>query len=247
MADRLFCLTEKDFRTPLGVVRSDKPAVQMLRSCAPEIVSEDDFAHRSEHSIEFQLLFLQHLFPENSFTIIPILCGSIHSCVPQYRRSAYVKSAGAFTDSMRSIMEEDNGKTLLIAGVDFSHIGPKFGHDLDARNMESQAKTHDRNLLEALCRMDAEGFWGESAKVGDRYNVCGFSALACLLETLPDCKGEVLGYECWHEEQTRSAVSFASIAFREESYRGRKEDRFAKKTASLGRKRHGEEIGGNPD
>ncbi|MDD5205122.1 MAG: AmmeMemoRadiSam system protein B, partial [Desulfobacterales bacterium] len=65
MADRLFCLTGKDFQTPLGVVRSDKSAVQRLRASAPEVISEDDFAHRSEHSIEFQILFLQHIFPEN--------------------------------------------------------------------------------------------------------------------------------------------------------------------------------------
>jgi hypothetical protein len=214
MADRLFCLTEKDFQTPLGVVRSDKAAVQRLRASAPEVISEDDFAHRSEHSIEFQILFLQHIFPENSFTIVPILCGSIHSCVPQYRRSAYLERAGAFTDLMRSILLEDSKQTLLIAGVDFSHIGPKFGHELDASTLEPQAKTHDRNLLEAMCRMDGECFWDESAKVEDRYNVCGFSALACLLETLPPCKGELLGYECWHEEQTRSAVSFASMVFR---------------------------------
>lgn len=215
LADRLFCLTEKDFQTPLGVVRSDKSAVQRLRSIGPEIISKDDFAHRSEHSIEFQLLFLQHLFPENTFKIVPILCGSAQSCVPQYRRSSYLESAGAFTDLMRTLLEEENERTLLIAGVDFSHIGPKFGHDLPASHLEQEAKTHDRNLLEALCSMDAEGFWNESAGVGDRYNVCGFSALACLLEALPPSKGEVLGYECRHEEQTRSAVSFASVVFRE--------------------------------
>jgi len=216
MSDRLFCLTDKDFQTPLGIVPADKSAVQKLRAGAPKVVSEDDFAHRSEHSIEFQILFLQHLLPENSFTIIPILCGSIHSCIPQYRRSAYIESAGDFIDIVRGMLQEESERTLLVAGVDFSHIGPKFGHQQDARLMETQAASHDRFLLDSLCRLDAESFWAESARVEDRYNVCGFSALACLLEVLPSCRGEVLGYECWHEEQTRSAVSFASMVFRED-------------------------------
>jgi hypothetical protein len=34
----------------------------------------------------------------------------------------------------------------------------------------------------------------------------------------------VLGYECWHEEQTRSAVSFASMVFRDRSQRGARGD-----------------------
>jgi hypothetical protein len=42
--------------------------------------------------------------------------------------------------------------------------------------------------------------------------VCGFSSLACLLEILPGTHGQVLHYEVWHEEPTRSAVSFASVA-----------------------------------
>jgi hypothetical protein len=30
---------------------------------------------------------------------------------------------------------------------------------------------------------------------------------------LPQCQGELLHYEIWHEEPTRSAVSFASLVF----------------------------------
>jgi AmmeMemoRadiSam system protein B len=214
LADGLFSLTEKDFKTPLGTVRSDKPTVQRLRSGAPAAFSQDDFIHRSEHSIEFQVLFLQHLLPEESFSIVPILCGSIQSCVPEYRRTAYLEKAGGFLGALHSLLEEDPEGTLLIAGVDFSHIGMKFGHQLPASSLEPQARAHDGELLNALCGMDADGFWGESARVGDRFNVCGFSALACLLEVLPGCRGEVLSYECWHEEPTRSAVSFASMVFR---------------------------------
>jgi hypothetical protein len=61
--------------------------------------------------------------------------------------------------------------------------------------------------------MDHEGFWKESIRVQDRYNVCGLSAMACVLEVLPPCKGKVLDYSMWHEDATRSAVSFSAVLF----------------------------------
>ena len=77
----------------------------------------------------------------------------------------------------------------------------------------SAAREHDQALLEALCRNDVGAFWAESRRVEDRFHVCGFSALACLLEILPPCHGTILHYDIWHEEATRSAVSFAALAF----------------------------------
>jgi len=68
-------------------------------------------------------------------------------------------------------------------------------------------------LLDSLTVPDADSFWKESGRVKDQYNVCGFAVLACLLEILPPCKGYLLDYEMWHEEATRSAVSYAAVAF----------------------------------
>ena len=76
-----------------------------------------------------------------------------------------------------------------------------------------EAKNHDTRLIESLCRADIESYWAEVKKVNNRYNVCGFSTLAVLLELIPDAEGELLGYDFWQEEATRSAVSFAAIAF----------------------------------
>jgi hypothetical protein len=56
-------------------------------------------------------------------------------------------------------------------------------------------------------------FWEENRQVGDRYNVCGFSAIAILLEILGPSRGHLLKYDVWREEPTKSAVSFAAIAF----------------------------------
>jgi hypothetical protein len=213
LANDLFCLTDKDFQTPLGVIEADRPLVRKLGEVGEDILPTNDFAHRSEHSIEFQLIFLQHLFKGVSFTIIPILCGFAQSCLPEYTRKAYLEKTAPFLDLLRGILQDPEHETLLVAGIDFSHVGPKFGHEMPAEYLKGQSEAHDKKLLQHLSTLDPDLFWEESRNVKDQFNVCGFSALACLLEILPPCKGQVLDYERWHEEPTRSAVSFAAVVF----------------------------------
>ncbi|MBW2616988.1 MAG: AmmeMemoRadiSam system protein B, partial [Deltaproteobacteria bacterium] len=67
--------------------------------------------------------------------------------------------------------------------------------------------------LKAVSEGEADEFWKESLRVGDQFNVCGFSVMACLMEVIPPSRGRVLNYQCWHEEATRSAVSFAAVVF----------------------------------
>jgi AmmeMemoRadiSam system protein B len=209
----LFSLTEKDFETPLGRVKNERTAVHKLLKAGQSLMADSDFAHKSEHSVEFQVLFLQHLLPENPFTIIPILCGPLRPCLPEYTRKAYVERTGPFLKALSELLREGTQETLLVAGVDFSHIGPKFGHDSPATLLQNQSETHDQNLLKALAEVKAEEFWEESIRENDQFNVCGFSAMACLLEVLPPSSAKVLDYQLWHEQPTRSAVSFAALAF----------------------------------
>jgi AmmeMemoRadiSam system protein B len=208
--DDLFCISDKDFETPLGVVKNEPDLIQELRESGKDVVAGDDFAHRSEHSIEFQVVFLQHLLGSESFTIIPVLCGAIVSRLPSYEKNMYLEKAGTFLQKLKQVIDQD---TLVLAGVDFCHIGLKFGHDMPAGYMENKAMTHDQQLLKHLSHMDTDHFWQESANVQDRFNVCGFPALACMLEVMPPSKGEVLNYNMRHEKPTQSAVSFAAVVF----------------------------------
>ena len=213
MGRDMFSLTEKDYETPFGRVGTDLDLVRELRQAGGAAVSSDDFAHRSEHSIEFQVVFLQHLLKRKEFRIVPILCGAAQGSLAEYSRRAYREVAGPFLKKLTEVLAAGGGEALLLAGVDLCHVGPKFGHEMPAAYLESQAKNHDKTLLEHLTQMNADGFWETSRSVNDHYNVCGFSALACLLEVAPPCRGIVLNYDMWHEAQTQSAVSFAAAAF----------------------------------
>jgi AmmeMemoRadiSam system protein B len=208
--DSLFSLTEKDFETPLGTLRTDKDWVRILRLAGKEIVAANDIAHRSEHSLEFQLIFLQYLFGSD-FSCIPILCGPFQPYLQNVSRPRDIPGLERFLDALESCLKEQDS-TLVIAGVDLSHVGPKFGHNQEAAFLKTEAKTHDMALLEAVCKGDVEEFWKKAKMVNNRYNVCGLSSLAMLLEIYPRRKGYLLDYEFWEEEATQSAVSFAAVA-----------------------------------
>jgi hypothetical protein len=73
--DGIYSLTEKDFDTPLGRVKTDRKAVRELKKAGAPVISPSDISHRREHSLEFQVILLQRLFG-SSFSLVPILCGS---------------------------------------------------------------------------------------------------------------------------------------------------------------------------
>jgi AmmeMemoRadiSam system protein B len=211
MQREMFSLTTKAFQTPLGTVETDHRVVEELLKTGHHITSSDDFAHRDEHSIEFQLIFLQHVLRDSRFTLVPVLCGSLLGSMDEYSRETYRSTAGDFLRLLKDVAGD--GQTMVVAGVDFSHVGPKFGHDMPAAFLIHQSELHDRRLLDSLCEMNADSFWAASREVRDRYHVCGFSALACLLEILPASHGNLLDYAVFKEEATQSAVSFAAVLF----------------------------------
>jgi len=209
-----FSITSKNFVTPLGTVTTDKAAIERLRDTGGELLCPHDLDHRHEHSLEFQLIFLQYLFGEE-FTLVPLLCGSFQLLLNTVSRPADIPEIARFLQSVRELIQEDS-TTLLVAGVDLSHIGLKFGHGQPASDLIEQAKVHDQRLLAALSRGDVQEFWEESLRVEDRYHVCGLSALACLLELTGPAQGHILGYDFWQEEPTQSAVSFAAAVITNE-------------------------------
>lgn len=212
LTDSLYSVTTKDYETPLGRLRTDADAVARLAALGPPIVSASDWVHRDEHSAEFPALFLQRLFPDpERLAIVPVLCGSAHIDPDEYSRAMYTAHAAKFMEALSDIVADESRRTLVLASVDFSHIGPKFGHGQTAHALESETSSHDRALLEGLAAGSAEAFWEESVRVQDRYNVCGFSAMSTMLEALPPMRGQVLDYAMHHEEPTRSAVSFAAM------------------------------------
>lgn len=209
------CLTSKDFETPLGRVRTAREIVRELLSDDSRVISSDDFAHRSEHSLEFQLLFLQYLYG-TSFEIVPILVGSFHEYLLSGKEFKDIPGLLSWVEKTKRIIHHYQPECFIIAGVDLAHVGLKFGHSLPGEALLAEARIHDEKLVAALSQGDPQKFWQINQEVEDRYNVCGFSPLIILMHILPGLKGKLLDYYFWIDSASRSGVSFAAMAFFEE-------------------------------
>jgi len=209
----LFAATRKDFTTPFGTATTDRAFLDRLATHAPGDLFHDEILHRIEHAIEFQVVMLQHVLGARPFTIVPILVTSFHEFVQGQRSPAGDPRVADMIDAVRTTVAEDDVPTAIIAGVDFAHVGEKFGDrgGLDA-DLLATTEAKDRRLLAALESADAERFFAEVAADRDRTRVCGLSPMYTFLRLIDD-PGRVLHYDRSDETATRSAVSYASLAF----------------------------------
>jgi AmmeMemoRadiSam system protein B len=213
LADRPISLSEVDHETRLGCWPTDRDAVRLLREAGGEAVAADDRAYRREHSIAHQLLFLHRLLGARArVPLLPVLLGPVSHHLERVDRLAEIPELEPFLAALAALIDE---RTLVVASVDLSHVGPRFGDPLPAVDYEPELVAHDHALLEALCRGSVEELWGEARRVADRFRVCGLPVLAALLEILPRARGRVLDHQICHDPSSASAVSCAAVALEE--------------------------------
>jgi AmmeMemoRadiSam system protein B len=215
----LFAATRKDFATPIGTVATDRAFLERLEQRVPGSLYTDELLHRVEHSVEFQVVLLQHVLGKRRpFTVVPILVTSFHEMIARGRPPCDDARVEGFVHALAETLAEDSIPTLLIAGVDFAHVGEKFGDSEGlAPDFLAATEAKDRRLIAALEAGDRDGFFSETAADGDRTRICGFAPLYTLLSLVDGARGHLLHYERTHDENTRSSVSYASLAYSAET------------------------------
>jgi len=209
----LFIPTAKDFETPLGIVETDRQLLKTITQLYPFGLPTNDIAHKPEHSIELELIFLQHCFSGRNFTILPILVTSFHSFIQQGVLPSQHSPVKEFCETVRGVVEQSGRNAVYISSGDLGHIGRKFGDNFDADPMLPILKNEDIMLLNSLKMCDTVGFFNQVATSNDKWKICGLSPNYMMLETLRPTRGEILYYEQWNEIEQQSAVSYASLAF----------------------------------
>ena len=210
-----FCLTRKDFITPLGALNVDRELVDAIQSRCSEDLFKDERVQRSEHSIEFQCVFLQYLYPElNSLKIVPILCGSFHEAVEKRISPAEFGPIRQFIDALKESVLSLGREVCYIASADLAHMGLQFGDQQGMSEYGLRVLSHeDQEMLEYAEKMDGEGFFSAISKESDRRRICGLPAIYSMLKTLDAKGGKVLKYGQAFTRETQSVVTFASLAF----------------------------------
>ncbi len=210
-----FCLTRKDFVTPLGTLNVDRELIDAIQSRCPYDLFKSEGVHRNEHSIEFQCVLLRYLYPEPiPIKILPILSGSFHEAVEKGISPMGLKPIRQFIEALKEVVSSLGKKVCYIASADLSHIGLQFGDqegvgEYDLRILAEE----DQEMLGYVESMDGEGFFSSILKERDRRRICGLPAIYAMLHSLDAKGGKLLKYGQALTQETRSVVSFASLAF----------------------------------
>jgi hypothetical protein len=210
-----FCLTQKDFVTPLGKLSVDKELVDAIQSRCSEDLFKDEIVHRSEHSIEFQCVFLRYLFPEpDSLKIVPVLTGSFHGAIGKRVSPMDLRPVRQFIDATKEAISSVGREVCCVASADLAHMGLQFGDregvsEYGLRVISQQ----DHQMLEYAEKMDGEGFFESISREGDQRKICGLPPIYSMLKILEAKEGKLLKYDQAFAPETQSVVTFASLAF----------------------------------
>lgn len=119
------------FQTPLGIAKVDSRAAQQLIQRYPKAVF-DKSVHRSEHSIEVLVPFVQVIFPDTP--ILPII-------VSLRNDDANIDFGEALAQSLAEF------KVLIVASSDLSHY-PSY----------TEARQVDQKTLQAMASLDIQQY-----------------------------------------------------------------------------------------
>jgi AmmeMemoRadiSam system protein B len=208
-----FALTRKHFETPFGRVECDTAFVDAIAARVGEDVAyHGELAHRDEHSIEFQLLYLKRRFGDRPVRIVPILVGGFHGLLDQGKGPRDDAALETLIAAVRETAAASSGATLVMAAVDLSHVGTRFGDPaVDDRTLQ-EVDAFDRGLIEHARRGDADAWHQAIADHEDATRVCGWGATYAALRMTEPGEGRVLRYEQSREDDG-SMVSVATIAW----------------------------------
>jgi len=151
--------------TPLGEVAVDEELADAVLSTGPAV--GDSSAHISEHSIEVQIPFIQHLFA--GAKILPILVP------PGQQAVALGTSVGQI------ISRDEHRKIVCIGSTDLTHYGPRYGFTpmgTGAEALKWADSVNDQEFIDLALKLEPEGLLASAA---ENYNACGAGAAAAAI------------------------------------------------------------------
>ncbi|MBN1826454.1 MAG: AmmeMemoRadiSam system protein B [Candidatus Eisenbacteria bacterium] len=211
----LAAATTKDFETPLGAAVTDGGFLRAVNDAAGGWLFDEEPAHRTEHTVEFQCLFVRRLFGDAGTRIAPLLCSyepdHLGDDAPEETRGRIERLGGA----LRAAIEGYDGRVLVVASADLSHVGPRYGHDRAPTEPElADLDIHDRKLLAPALAGDPAAFADRFAAGLNTTHVCGFAPIHLTLLALGEgARGSLLRYDRAVMGEEGSVVTFAAAAF----------------------------------
>jgi len=191
--------------TPLGEIELDADLSRQLIEKSNGLIVENPGPHEREHSIEVQLPFIKHLFPEAK--IITIM-------VPPDKNAAKVGEIAG------SVIAESGREAVVIGSTDLTHYG--FHYDFMSKGTGKDAlewvrNVNDKKLVDLVVSMKAVEVVPEASK---SRSACGAGAIAATISAVKAMgakTGELLKYTTSYDEipggNPSSFVGYAGVVF----------------------------------
>lgn len=152
----LSIMREGAWETPLGLVPIDEElANRLCRTCV--FVQESPCAHRSEHALEVQLPFLQHLL-NNDFRFVPITLAKVP-----------YENLLALGTALGEVVRQTPEPVLLIASSDMNH------HESVEHTLRK-----DQLAIEKIIKLDSQGLYDVVHQ--ENVSMCGYGATICVMQ-----------------------------------------------------------------
>jgi len=213
-------MTRKDYETPYGPMRASPELCEDIRNGLWYDPADDEWVHRSEHSLEYQALWLKSLWRDKTPPWAPILTSSFERFCSDKPPSSIPAMEEAFLKIGAMLSERAKSRRILVlAAVDLAHVGPKFGDALEPdAELGRKIEAEDRGSLEKAMALDADGFYLSGVGQGGWRKLCGLSALYTSLRWIKalggaKAAGTLLSYG-QAPDPMGGIVSFSSAVFR---------------------------------
>jgi MEMO1 family protein len=192
--------------TPLGRIVLDEPLRRALLDTGTAVL--DTAAHRREHSIEVQVPFLQHLFPDAR--LLPIIVPPNESAVP-------------LGEALAKMIQASGATIIALGSTDLTHYGPRYGFTpmgVGAEALRWAHEVNDRQFLDLAMSLEPERLLANAVENG---NACGPGAAAATVaaaQRLGASKGVLLAQTNSSEimlremgTSSRDSVGYAAVVF----------------------------------
>jgi AmmeMemoRadiSam system protein B len=212
----MFTAGTLDFQTPLGTAKVDSRIISLLSKELGKDAAEEEILHETEHVIEFQVVFLQHLFRDrHDFTIVPVLCSLSHRIFDSNDSFSEQKQAFyAFCSALRNACRQSGKTVCFIASADLDHIGPRYGDQFVPHQAAVNASLEkDGEMLGYLRQLSVDSFIRCIASEGDARRVCGFSPIVTMMHAMEASRAETLSLDFAYVDDRKSFVTFGAMVF----------------------------------
>jgi AmmeMemoRadiSam system protein B len=190
--------------TPLGEVKIDERLADGLIEHSGGLLLRSESAHDGEHSIEVQMPFLRHFFPEA--TSVPI------SVLPTGDAAATGTRVGEYI--------RENGIDAAVVGTtDLTHYGDTYGYTPAGRGPQAHEwmRNNDARIVELATEMRPSEIVDEAHT---NMNACGAGAMAATVAAAAalDCASGLTidyttSYDVVPERTFRMAVGYVGMIF----------------------------------